>query len=124
VGKYGSIAIIERLIRTLKSECTRRLVVPYQRDAFRRELAAYIDWYNEHRPHDSLECRTPNEIYFGLTPTCRAPRCEPRRRWPRGSPCAGPQATVRGRPGQRVELSVRYLSRRRHLPLIELNRAA
>src|SRR5207249_5363351 len=32
VGKFGSIAIIERVIRTLKSECTRRLVfVPFRR---------------------------------------------------------------------------------------------
>ena len=27
VGKYGSVAVIERLIRTLKTECTRRLVL-------------------------------------------------------------------------------------------------
>ena len=38
--------------------------------------------------------------------------------------CAGPQPTVRGRCGQRLELSVNYLSRRRHLPLVELQRAA
>jgi transposase InsO family protein len=30
VGKYGSIAVVERFIRTMKSECTRRLLlVPY-----------------------------------------------------------------------------------------------
>jgi transcriptional regulator with XRE-family HTH domain len=28
VGQYGSLAVIERFIRTLKDECTRRLVVP------------------------------------------------------------------------------------------------
>ena len=33
IGKYGSIAVVERFIRTMKSECTRRLLIPYQRDA-------------------------------------------------------------------------------------------
>ncbi|MFB3113168.1 MAG: DDE-type integrase/transposase/recombinase, partial [Gemmatimonadales bacterium] len=92
VGKYGSIAIVERLIRTLKNECTRWLLVSYRREDFRRELTLYADWYNGYRPHDSLETRTPDEIYFDRAPACRARRFEPRRYWPRGSPCAGPQA--------------------------------
>jgi hypothetical protein len=124
VGKYGSIAIVERVIRTLKNECTRRLLVPYRRPRFKKELSLYVGWYNTHRPHDALETRTPEEIYFGLAPACLAPRYEPRRQWPRGSPCAGPQAAVRGRRGQRLELSVRYLSQRKHLPLVELRPAA
>ena len=124
VGKYGSIAIIERLMRTLKTECTRRFLVPYRRDAFRREVAMYFEWYNGHRPHDFLGCRTPDEVYDGSAPACSAPRFAPRRQWPRDSLCAGPQAKVRGRCGQPVELRVRFLSRRRHLPLVELRRAA
>jgi hypothetical protein len=124
VGKYGSIAIVERVIRTIKNECTRRLLVPYVRTRFQRELSFYICWYNEHRPHGALETRTPNEVYSGLAPACLAPRFEPRNKWPRGSPCAGPQATVRGRRGQRLELSVSYMSRRKHLPIVELKRAA
>jgi putative transposase len=124
VGKYGSIAIVERVIRTLKNECTRRLLVPYQRRAFRRELTLYIDWHNGHRPHDALDSATPDEIFFGRRPACREPRFEPRRGWPRGSPCAGPQAAVRGRRGDRLELEVRHLAGRRHLPIVELKRAA
>ena len=124
VGKYGSIAVVERFIRTLKTECTRRLLVSYQRAALRRELALYVGWFNGHRPHNTLDARTPDKVYFGRRPACRKPRFEPRRRWPRGSPCAGPQSKVRGRCGQRLELSVRYLSQRRHLPLVELKRAA
>jgi len=124
IGKHGSIAIVERLIRSVKNECTRRILVPYRRGPLRRELALYVDWYNAHRPHDSLECRTPNKVYRDLDPACRAARFEPRRGWPRGSPCAGPQAAMRGRRGQRIELSVRFLSRRRHLPIVELKRAA
>ena len=124
VGKYGSIAVIERFIRTMKAECTRRLLVPFRRDVLRRELALYVGWFNEHRPHDTLDASTPDEVYFGRRPACRKARFEPRRHWPRGSPCAGAQSKVRGRCGQRFELDVRFVAKRRHLPLVALKRAA
>jgi len=124
VGKYGSIAIVERLTRTLKNECTRRLLVPYRRDDFRRELALFAIWYNGNRPSEALNGKTPDEVYHDLAPACLAPRFEPRRKWPRGSTCAEPQAPVRGRCGPRLELNVHYLSQRRHLPIIELQQAA
>jgi putative transposase len=124
VGKYGSIAMIERFIRTLKNECTRRLLVPFRRVALRRELALYVSWFNEHRPHDTLDARTPDEVYFGRRPACRKARFEPRRHWPRGSPCAGAQSKVRGRCGQQFELDVRFVAKRRHLPLVALKRVA
>ena len=116
--------MVERFIRTLKTECTRRLLVPYRRDDFRRELTLYTGWYNEHRPHDLHGPVTLNEIFYGRKPASCRPRFEPRRHWPRGSPCAGTQAPIRGRRGQRLELSVRFLSGRRHLPVFELKRAA
>ena len=124
VGKYGSIAVIERLIRTVKNECTRRLLVPYRRDSFRRELALFATWYNGDRPSEALAGKTPDEVYHDLSPACLAPRFEPRRKWPRGSPCAAPRAPVRGRRGVRLELGVRYLRGRKHLPIVELKRAA
>jgi transposase InsO family protein len=76
VGKYGSIAVVERLIRTIKNECTRQLLVPYQRNALRRELELFSNWYNGHRPHDTLDSATPDEIYFDRRPACREPRFE------------------------------------------------
>jgi len=124
VGKYGSVAVIERFIRTMKDECTRRVLVPYQRDAIRRELLLFIAWYNGDRPHTRLEVRTPDEIYFDRPPACLAPRFEPRRRWPRGSPCARPHAEIDGRSGERLELAVSYRSGRKHLPVVTLRRAA
>jgi hypothetical protein len=42
VGKYGSIAVVERFIRTLKDECTRRIVVPLRRCDMRRELTCQL----------------------------------------------------------------------------------
>jgi putative transposase len=124
VGKYGSIAVVERFIRTLKFECTRRLLIPYQHTALRRKLALYVGWHNGHRPHDTLDGATPDEVYHGMRPANRKPRIEPRRSWPRGSPCAGPQGAVRGHPGTPLELNVKYLASRKHLPIVELKRAA
>ena len=124
VEKHGSLSVVERLIRTIKNECTRKLVVPYDRMELRRELSMFVEWYNGHRPHSALDVRTPDEVYFDLPPACRAARFEPRRRWPRGSPCAEPQAPVRGRRGQRLGLNISYLAGRKHLPIVELKIAA
>jgi transposase InsO family protein len=124
VGKFGSIAVIERLIRTIKNECTRRLLIPYRRDSFRRELTLFATWYNGNRPSEALTGKTPDEVYHDLPPACLAPRFEPRRKWPRGSPCAAPRTGVRGRRGVRLELNVNYLAGRKHLPIVALKRAA
>ncbi len=74
VGKDGSIAVVERFIRTLKDESTRRTMVPRRREVFRNELTSYFDWYNEHRPHATLGDMTPNEVYFHLQPANRTPQ--------------------------------------------------
>jgi putative transposase len=124
VGKYGSIAVIERLIRTIKSECTRMLLVPYRREDFRRELSLFVTWYNHDRPSAALDGRTPEEVYRNLAPACLAPRFEPRRRWPRGSPCAAPRTGIRGRRGVRLDLAVSFVAGRKHLPIVKLQRAA
>lgn len=124
VGRHGSIAIVERFIRTLKESCTRRLLVPLKQETFQRELNLFADWFNEFRPHAGLNGRTPNEVYFARFPATRHPRYEPRPRWPRGSPCAKPRALVRGRPGAQLELHVDYHAGRRHLPVVTLRRAA
>lgn len=125
LGKYGSLAVIERVIRTIKSECTRRLsIVPCRLVAFEQELAGYFSWYNEHRPHSWLRVATPDEVYHRRRQAIRTPRFEPRPRWPRRSPCASPRTLIRGQPGVRLDLQVRYLADRRHLPIITLKRAA
>jgi len=125
IGKYGSLAVIERFIRSMKNECTRLLpIVPLARAAFGRELDHYVAWFNVERPHARFGARTPDEIYFGTFPACQRPRFEPREKWPRPSPCARPHALVRGRPGAVVELSVEHRGGRKHLPIVTLKRVA
>jgi len=123
VGKHGSIAVIERFLRTVK-EGMRKIVMPLRCDDFRNELVAFVDWYNEYRPHAFLCGRTPNEVYFRRYAASRKPRIEPRSRWPRGSPCAKPQTLVAGQPGDRFTIQVDFHAGRRHLPIVSLNRAA
>ncbi len=124
VGKHGSIAVVERLILTMKNEGTRRILIPQRRETFRGEIISFIDWYNEHRPHTTLGGQTPDEVYFGRRPANRRPRIEPRRRWPRRSPCAQPQTLVAGQPGDRFSTEISFHDGRRHLPVVKLRRAA
>ncbi len=124
IGQHGSLAVIERFILTLKTECTRRILVSLRSDAFRRELILFAEWYNEHRPHMTLAGRTPNEVYHEREPAHEQPRLEPRTRWPCGAPCAAPQTPLRGTRGIHVELSLRCHAGRRHLPVVTLKRAA
>jgi putative transposase len=124
IGQHGSIAVVERFIRTLKESLRCLTLVPLRRETFRREFSTFADWYNEHRPHETLGGRTPNEAYHRRFPAIRTPRYEPRERWPRGSPCAKPWALIRGRPGVKLELQVSGYAGRKHLPIITLDRVA
>jgi len=42
VQKYGSISVIERLMRTMKSEALRRILVPLERKALKREVGVVV----------------------------------------------------------------------------------
>jgi Integrase core domain len=124
VGQHGSIAVIERFIKTLKHEGLRGLLVPFRRELMRAELLRVTGWYNEHRPHMTLKGRTPDEVYFQRFPDNRRPRIEPRESWPRGSPCAKPHALVAGKRGATFTLDVTFVDGRSNLPIVKLRRAA
>ena len=124
IGKHGSIAIIERFIRSLKHEYLNRLLIPLRRDTMRREIACYADWYNEHRPHQALNGATPLEMYEGVTAANHKPRYEPRRQWPSDAPCAAPYAPPKPEQGQHLTLIIRFADRHKKLPVIELREAA
>jgi len=124
VGKHGSIAVVERLVLTLKQGIAWLTLVPLRRRAFLRELQYLAAWYNSHRPHTTLGGRTPDELYHHLRPMNRQPRFEPRAPWPRPSPCAKPVTLVKGKPGVRLACQITFQGKRRHLPVVTLQRAA
>jgi Integrase core domain len=123
VGQHGSIAVIERLIRRVK-EGLRQIVVPLQHAAMRREMLSLVDWYNEHRPHTTLQGRTPDEVYFRRFTANRRLRIEPGPDWPRGSRCALPRVLVAGQPGDKFDLDLEHIDGRAHLPIVKLRHAA
>ena len=49
--KYGSIAVIERLIGTIKRNGLAGGVIPFRCEALRQLRYSVIGWYNEHRLH-------------------------------------------------------------------------
>ena len=49
----------ERWIRTLRSECTDRMLI-YRESHLRAALRAYAGHYNGHRPHQSRQQRPPD----------------------------------------------------------------
>ena len=120
VGQHGSIAVVERFILTLKNSYTRLILISPGKDVFRKKLQIFSLWYNEHRPHTALAGKTPHEAYYRLFGANKILRFEPRSRWPVRSPCASPQAAIRGKLGTRLVLHVRVLAGRRHLPIVKL----
>ena len=123
VNRHGSIAVVERFHKTMK-EILRLIVVPEDQPQFEREMESFIDWYNEHRPHMTLNGKTPNEVYYSREPANEQRRIEPRKDWPRGSPCAKPQVDVDGKPGDTVIIEFDCHEGRRHLPIVRARRAA
>jgi hypothetical protein len=124
IGQHGSIAVVERVILTIKCLLAGLAFVPYRRAAFLNELRGAVEWYNQYRPHTWLGGKTPSEVYHNLFPANRRPRFEPRSRWPRGSPCTKPWALVRGSPRARLTLEVSFYQGHKHLPIVTLKRVA
>ena len=110
VGQHGSIAVVERFIRSMKEEAFARIVVPMSLGLLARELDAYLVWYHEHRPHQGLGGRTPREVLDvgGKRVRSRRPRAPPVR-----------HSKMRPR-----RLVVSFIETRRHLPVVSFKRAA
>ena len=109
VGKKGSIALIERLWRTLKDTLGLRL----RRPSAAEDLAAKIELgllhYAHFRPHQALGGATPAEVYFGRSPAYLTATPPPR-----------------GRPGEGTmdsRFRVEYLDAEQLLPVL-VQRAA
>jgi len=121
IGKHGSIALIERFMRTLKDEGFRRILVPLGIEEMRGELAATVHWYNEHRPHRALRGATPAEVRDGRMPANEKPRLEPRARHPLAR---GSAKELARRCTEPIVLDVTFVDGRKHLPIVALKRAA
>lgn len=123
LGQHGSIAVIERFNRTLKGEFVRRILVPLRISDFNEELIRYVIWYNEHRPHQTLHGRTPNEVYESRFPARDRPRLEPRPKYPLTA-CDGNQTSTLVQRAANLQVVVTHLDDRRHLPIISIKQAA
>jgi transposase InsO family protein len=104
IGKKGSIALMERLWRTLKDTLGLRLLRPLVAEDLAATVELGLLHYSHFRPHQALGGATPAEVYFGRTPSHL---------------CAIPPP--RGRPGECPSDSpfrVEYLDAERLLPVL------
>ena len=67
IGKSGSIALIERFWRACKSEYAHGLVLFFPVGSIRQALVRYCAWFNQHRPHQGLGHKTPDEVHAGMS---------------------------------------------------------
>jgi transposase InsO family protein len=109
VHRTGSIALIERIWRTIKNLAGLRRRPPLTLDDCRRRVDLALLHYAYCRPHRALGGATPAEVHFGITPAHR-------------SAIHGPT----GRPGKlTVEqpFEILYLDDEQHLPFLFNNAA-
>jgi len=106
IGKHGSVSVTERLVKTLKFECTKLICIPLNFKAMRYELALFFSWYNEFRTHEYWGSRTPMEVYNNSPPT------------------ESPLKLVHTSEVPTLELHVSCLEGRKHLPIIDIKKAA
>ena len=65
VGKHGSIAVTERVIRTMKREWLRRVPLIKGLDHLEQRLHGFEVYYNEYRGHATLDRAIPSVIHRG-----------------------------------------------------------
>jgi len=69
-GAWRDNVFVERLWKSVKYE--RVYLHAYDTVAeARRSIMQYVDWYNQSRPHSSLDKKTPDEAYAVMLPTAK-----------------------------------------------------
>ncbi|MEK7448977.1 MAG: DDE-type integrase/transposase/recombinase [Planctomycetota bacterium] len=63
ISKANGNSKVERFFRSLKYELL-NLYLFFSKDKVDRLLKDYLTYYNEHRPHEALDGRVPNDRYF------------------------------------------------------------
>ena len=79
--------------------------MPFNPEDMLCELALFIEWYNNYRPHLHLNARTPQEVFANSKPITKL-KVMPNSNLPV------------------FELHVGFLEGRKHLPIIEIKQAA
>ena len=92
------------MVRSFKEEWLERIQVPLRRESMRREVARHIFWFDNSRPHQGLDGRTPHDVYENLPPARKD-----------NPPSEGSPPT---------KLVVRFHDGRKLLPIVELKQAA
>ena len=64
-GCWRDNVFVERLWKTIKYEHVYLHAYETVSDA-RAKIAIYLDFYNQRRPHSSIDRRTPDDVYFDL----------------------------------------------------------
>jgi putative transposase len=70
-GAWRDNVFVERLWRSVKYEEVYLKAYDSVSEA-RRSIGRYLSFYNQRRPHSSLDRRTPDEAYFDPTPVAAA----------------------------------------------------
>ncbi|MCJ7695654.1 MAG: DDE-type integrase/transposase/recombinase [Anaerolineaceae bacterium] len=68
VGKHGSIAVTERVIKTLKYEWLKRVALIKNFDHLTMLCDKFESWYNIWRPHMTLDGLRPDDVYYDRKP--------------------------------------------------------
>ena len=68
IGKHGSISVTERAVKTLKYEWLKRAAIIKDFDHLVKLCDEFEDWYNDWRPHMTLDGFCPDNVYYNRNP--------------------------------------------------------
>ena len=68
IGKHGSIAVTERVNKTLKYEWLKRIAFIKGIDHLTELCSEFETWYNSWRPHMTLDGFRPDDVYYNNKP--------------------------------------------------------
>jgi hypothetical protein len=68
IGKHGSIAVTERVIKTLKYEWLKQATIIKGIDHLAGLCKEFETWYNGWRPHMTLDGIRPDDVYSDNKP--------------------------------------------------------
>jgi putative transposase len=68
IGKHGSIAIMERVNKTLKYEWLKRVAIIKDCNHLTELCSEFEKWYNSWRPHMTLDGFRPDDVYYNNKP--------------------------------------------------------